>query len=130
VHIHVPSGGIPKNGPSAGVTILVALASLARGCPVRCDLAMTGELTLRGRVLAVGGIKEKMLAAHRAGIRTVILPARCEAQVDDVPEDVRRALKLVYVDSADQVLAAALGDPPGASDRATQPVGEPAASVQ
>ncbi len=128
VHIHVPSGGIPKDGPSAGVTILVALASLALGCPVRCDLAMTGELTLRGRVLAVGGIKEKMLAAHRAGIHTVILPARCEAQVDEVPEDVRRALKLVYVDSADQVLAAALD--PGASDRAAQPVREPAASVQ
>jgi ATP-dependent Lon protease len=126
VHIHVPSGGIPKDGPSAGVTILVALASLALGCPVRCDLAMTGELTLRGRVLAVGGIKEKMLAAHRAGIRTVILPSRCEAQVDEVPEDVRRALKLVFVDSADQVLAAALD--PGA-DRATQPVRD-AASVQ
>ncbi len=78
----------------------------------------------------MGGIKEKMLAAHRAGMRTVILPARCEAQLEDVPEDVRRALQLVFVDSADQVLAAALGDPPGASDRTTQPVGEPAASVQ
>ena len=93
VHIHVPAGGIPKDGPSAGVTILVALASLARGRPVRCDIAMTGEITLRGRVLAVGGVKEKVLAAHRAGMRMVILPARCEGQLEDIPEDVRRALR-------------------------------------
>jgi ATP-dependent Lon protease len=127
VHIHVPAGGIPKDGPSAGVTILVALASLARGCPVRCDLAMTGELTLRGRVLPVGGVKEKVLAAHRAGMRTVILPARCEGQLDDVPEDVVRALQLLFVDSADQVLAAALD--PGVPERTAPPAPEPAASV-
>jgi ATP-dependent Lon protease len=108
VHVHVPAGGIPKDGPSAGVTILVALASLARGRAVRCDLAMTGEITLRGRVLQVGGVKEKVLAAHRAGMRAVILPARCEAQLDDVPEDVRRVLRFVFVESADDVLAAAL----------------------
>jgi ATP-dependent Lon protease len=131
VHIHVPAGGIPKDGPSAGVTILVALASLTRGCPVRCDLAMTGELTLRGRVLPVGGVKEKVLAAHRAGMRTVILPVRCESQLEDIPEDVLRALRLVFVESADQVLAVALdAGVAGASDRATQPVREPAASVQ
>jgi len=127
VHIHVPAGGIPKDGPSAGVTILVALASLARGCPVRCDLAMTGELTLRGRVLAVGGVKEKVLAAHRAGMRTIILPARCEGQLEDVPEDVLRALQILFVESADQVLAAALD--PGVPERAAPRAAEPAASV-
>jgi ATP-dependent Lon protease len=127
VHIHVPAGGIPKDGPSAGVTILVALASLARGCSVRCDLAMTGELTLRGRVLPVGGVKEKVLAAHRAGMRTVILPARCEGQLDDVPEDVLRALQILFVESADQVLAVALG--PGLPERATPP-SERTASAQ
>ncbi len=131
VHIHVPAGGIPKDGPSAGVTILVALASLARGCPVRCDLAMTGELTLRGRVLPVGGVKEKVLAAHRAGMRTVILPARCEAQLEDVPEDVLRALQLVFVETADQVLAIALDASVAAeAGRAAPPAREPAASVQ
>ncbi|HTB74177.1 MAG TPA: endopeptidase La [Polyangiaceae bacterium] len=133
VHIHVPAGGIPKDGPSAGVTILVALASLARGCPVRCDLAMTGELTLRGRVLPVGGVKEKVLAAHRAGMRTVILPARCEAQLEDVPEDVLRALQLVFVESADEVLAIALDAsvaPVTEGGRPAPPAREPAASVQ
>ncbi len=128
VHIHVPAGGIPKDGPSAGVTILVAIASLARGRAVRCDLAMTGEITLRGRVLPVGGIKEKVLAAHRAGMRKVLLPARCEGQLEDIPEDVRRALQLVFVESADEVLAAALDL--GVSDRAAQAVRESAASVQ
>jgi ATP-dependent Lon protease len=128
VHIHVPAGGIPKDGPSAGVTILVALASLARGRPVRCDLAMTGEITLRGRVLAVGGVKEKLLAAHRAGMRVVILPTRCQGQLEDVPEDVLRALELIFVESADQVIAAALDASVG--ERAALPLPEPAASVQ
>jgi ATP-dependent Lon protease len=127
IHVHVPAGGIPKDGPSAGVTILVALASLARGCAVRCDLAMTGELTLRGRVLPVGGVKEKVLAAHRAGMRTVILPARCEGQLDDIPEDVLRALQILFVESADQVLAAALG--PLAVGRLVPPAPERAASM-
>ena len=110
------------------MTILVALASLARGRAVRCDLAMTGEITLRGRVLPVGGIKEKVLAAHRAGMRTVILPARSEGQLEDVPEDVLRALEVVFVESADQVLAAALDAV--LSERASQPGPPPAASVQ
>jgi ATP-dependent Lon protease len=123
VHVHVPAGGIPKDGPSAGVTILVALASLAMGRPVRCDLAMTGEVTLRGRVLPVGGIKEKVLAAHRAGMRSVVLPARCEPQLDDVPDDVRRSLRFIFAESADEVLSAALDL---AAPRSTQPV----ASVQ
>jgi ATP-dependent Lon protease len=124
VHVHVPAGAIPKDGPSAGVTILAAIASLVTGRAVPCDVAMTGELTLRGRVLAVGGINEKVLAAHRAGMRVVLLPDRCRSQVEDVPEDVRRALRLVFVESADEVLLTALDlsgpDPP--PDRTTQPI--------
>jgi ATP-dependent Lon protease len=108
IHIHVPAGAIPKDGPSAGVTMMTALASLAAGRPVRSDLAMTGEITLRGKVLPVGGIKEKVLAAHRAGIRTVVLPARNERDVEDVPEELRRQLGFVFVDDAAEVLRHAL----------------------
>ena len=108
VHVHVPAGSIPKDGPSAGVTILTAIASQAMGSRVRGDLGMTGEITLRGRVLPVGGIKEKVLAAHRAGLRTVVLPRRSEPQLEEVPADVRDALDLVLVESVDEVLAAAL----------------------
>jgi ATP-dependent Lon protease len=108
IHVHVPAGAIPKDGPSAGVTIMTALASLATGRPVRSDVAMTGEITLRGKVLPVGGIKEKVLAAHRAGIREVVLPRRNERDVEDVPEDLRRQLTFVFVDDADEVLRRAL----------------------
>jgi ATP-dependent Lon protease len=104
----VPAGAFPKDGPSAGVTIVTALASLATGRPVRGDLAMTGEITLRGKVLPVGGIKEKVLAAHRAGIRTLILPARNERDVEDVPEELRRQVTFLFVDDADGVLRHAL----------------------
>ena len=89
IHLHVPAGAVPKDGPSAGVTMTTALASLATGRPVRSDLAMTGEITLRGKVLPVGGIREKVLAAHRAGIKTVILPRRNERDLEDVPEELR-----------------------------------------
>jgi ATP-dependent Lon protease len=111
IHVHVPAGGIPKDGPSAGVTIVTALASLATRRPVRSDLAMTGEITLRGKVLPVGGIKEKVLAAHRVGIREVILPRRNERDVEDVPEELRRQLRFIFVDDAEEVLRHALTPP-------------------
>jgi len=104
VHVHVPAGATPKDGPSAGVTILTALASAARQRPVRSDLAMTGEITLRGKVLPVGGIKEKVLAAYRAGVKDVVLPRLNEPDLEDVPEEVRRTMRFTPVDSADEVL--------------------------
>ena len=108
VHLHVPAGAIPKDGPSAGVTITAALASLYTGRRVRPDTAMTGEITLSGLVFPVGGIKEKVLAAHRAGIRRIILPARNEADLEDIPEDVRRKLEVVPVSRIGEVVDAAL----------------------
>jgi ATP-dependent Lon protease len=108
VHLHVPAGAIPKDGPSAGVTITSALASLYTGRRVRPDTAMTGEITLSGLVFPVGGIKEKVLAAHRAGIRRIILPARNEADTEDIPEDVRRELEILPVTRISEVLDAAL----------------------
>ena len=111
VHIHIPTGGVPKDGPSAGVTMMTALVSLLTGIRVRHDTAMTGEITLRGKVLPVGGIKEKVLAAHRAGIKRVILPERCTADLDEVPQEVRDELEFVPVTKMDEVLLAALEEP-------------------
>ncbi len=108
LHVHVPAGAIPKDGPSAGVTMAVALASLLTGRACRPETAMTGEITLRGKVLPVGGIKEKVLAARRAGIRTIILPAENEKDLHDVPEDSRRDLTFRFVDSVDEALDLAL----------------------
>jgi ATP-dependent Lon protease len=108
VHIHVPAGAIPKDGPSAGITVATAIASLASGRPVRSDVAMSGEITLRGKVLQVGGIREKVLAAHSAGITTVILPRRNERDLDDVPADLRQKLEFVFADEATEVLDRAL----------------------
>ena len=108
VHMHVPAGAIPKDGPSAGVTITAALASLYTGRRVRPDTSMTGEITLSGLVFPVGGIKEKVLAAHRAGIHRIILPARNEADLEDIPEDVRRELEIVPVTRINEVVDAAL----------------------
>src|SRR6201991_845970 len=108
VHLHVPAGGIPKDGPSAGVTITSALASLYTGRRVRPDTAMTGEITLSGLVFPIGGVKEKVLAAHRAGIRRILLPSRNEADVDDIPEDVRKDLEIIFVSRISEVLDAAL----------------------
>ncbi|HLF28153.1 MAG TPA: endopeptidase La [Anaerolineae bacterium] len=111
IHIHVPAGAQPKDGPSAGVTMATAIASLITGRPAHDDVAMTGEITLRGQVLPVGGIKEKVLAAHRAGLKTVILPKRNENDLDDIPEETRRDLKFTLADRVDQVFEAALGKP-------------------
>jgi ATP-dependent Lon protease len=111
IHLHVPAGAIPKDGPSAGVTIATALVSLLTGRCVRDDVGMTGEVTLRGQVLPVGGIKEKILAAHRAGLKTVILPKRNEKDLDDVPEEVRKELEFVLVDRIDRVFEVALCEP-------------------
>ncbi len=108
IHVHVPAGAQPKEGPSAGVTVLTAMASILSSQPVREDLAMTGEITLRGRVLPIGGLKEKVLAAHRAGIRRVLIPRRNEVDLDDVPADLREDLQLVLVESIDEVLREAL----------------------
>ena len=108
VHLHVPAGAIPKDGPSAGVTITSALASLYTGRRVRPDTSMTGEITLSGLVFPIGGVKEKVLAAYRAGIRRVILPSRNEADVDDIPDDVRQELQIVFVSRINEVLDAAL----------------------
>jgi ATP-dependent Lon protease len=108
IHVHVPAGAIPKDGPSAGVTIMTALASLATRRPIRNEVAMTGEITLRGKVLPVGGIKEKVLAAHRAGIRSVILPRPNERDVEDVPEELRKQMRFIFVDDAEEVLRHAL----------------------
>jgi ATP-dependent Lon protease len=107
-HVHVPAGAIPKDGPSAGVAMVMALTSLFTGRPVRSDVGMTGEVTLRGRVLPVGGIKMKVLAAHRAGLTTVILPQRNEKDLDDLPDDVREAVKFVLVDRIEEALQVAL----------------------
>jgi ATP-dependent Lon protease len=108
IHVHVPAGAIPKDGPSGGVTIAASLASLLSGRPVRSDVAMTGEITLRGKVLPVGGIKEKVLAARRAGIKTVILPRRNERDIDDIPSEVRSELQMIFVDTVEEALKYAL----------------------
>ena len=110
IHVHVPAGAVPKDGPSAGVAMFTALTSLLTNRPVRPDAAMTGEITLRGLVLPIGGVKEKVLAAKRAGIRTVILPARNRKDIIDVPADAQKEMKFVFVKRVDEVLAAVLSD--------------------
>ncbi len=113
IHIHVPEGAVPKDGPSAGITLAVALISALTGQAVRRDVAMTGEITLRGRVLPVGGVKEKILGAHRAGIQTIILPSKNERDIEDVPAHVKRRLAFIYVEHMDEVIASALCESPG-----------------
>ncbi len=117
VHIHVPAGATPKDGPSAGVTMATAMASLLTSKPVRRDLAMTGEITLRGRVLPIGGLKSKLLAAHLAGVKTVLIPKRNEKDLVDVPDEVRQQLRIVPVENMDQVLAEALIEAPRSAAR-------------
>ena len=127
IHIHVPAGAVPKDGPSAGITIATALASLLVGRPVRDHIGMTGEITLRGQVLPVGGIKEKVLAAHRAGLRTVIIPRRNEKDLDDLPPHVRDDIEIILVDRVDEVLDIALTN--GQADAAEPQPGSAALSA-
>ena len=108
LHLHVPEGAIPKDGPSAGITIATSIISALSSIPVRADICMTGEITVRGRVLPIGGLKEKLLAAHRHGIREAILPAENERDLEDVPENIRKEMKLHFVTSMDEVLKYAL----------------------
>ena len=108
VHVHVPAGAVPKDGPSAGVTMTTALASLLSGRPVRSDVAMTGEVSLTGRVLPIGGVKQKLLAAHRAGITTVLIPQRNEPDLDDVPAEVLEALEVKPMPDVADIVAQAL----------------------
>jgi len=124
IHVHVPQGAIPKDGPSAGVTVAVALTSLLSGIAVKPGVAMTGELTLHGRVLPVGGIGEKLLAARRAGLKTVILPRDCEPAVRELPGPMRRRLRIVLVADMDELLAEALVSLPSkahTSDHVSRP---------
>jgi ATP-dependent Lon protease len=108
VHVHVPAGAVPKDGPSAGITIATALVSALSGRPVRPDVAMTGEITLTGRVLPIGGVKEKVLAARRAEVTTVILPAENEDQLAEVPDELREQMRIVLAERIEDVLEVAL----------------------
>jgi ATP-dependent Lon protease len=118
VHVHIPAGAVPKDGPSAGITMAVAIASVASGRPVADDVAMTGEITLSGQVLAIGGVREKMLAAQRAGIKRVVLPEENEPDLGELPEETTKELEFVLAGSIDQVLEAAFD---GALPRAAKP---------
>ncbi len=111
LHVHIPQGGIPKDGPSAGVTVFAAVASLLLDCPIKPDIAMTGEITLRGNVLPVGGIKEKLLAAHRAGLKTVLIPFRNERDLEEVPAEIREQLEVKFIKKMEEVLALVLEPP-------------------
>jgi len=110
IHVHFPVGAIPKDGPSAGIAVTLAIASTLSNRPVRHDIAMTGEVTLRGKVLEIGGVKEKVLAAYRAGIRDIILPRGNDRDLRDVPEDVRESITFDFVERMDQVMGLALMD--------------------
>ncbi len=132
IHVHIPAGAIPKDGPSAGITMFVALTSMLTGIPIRADVAMTGEITLRGNVLPVGGIKEKLLAAHRAGIKRVVLPERNRKDIVDVPEEVQKDMEIFYVTKMDEVLQYVLTAPlpgPKAEAPPAAPASTPPAAV-
>jgi len=125
IHLHIPAGAVPKDGPSAGVTMATAIASLLKDTPVNAELGMTGEITLRGQVLPVGGIKEKVLAAHRAGLKVICLPRRNEKDLDEVPQTVRDALQFKLVDRVEQVFEAAFSHSEGNTgvQNETEPTG-------
>jgi ATP-dependent Lon protease len=108
IHIHVPEGAVPKDGPSAGIAMTTAIVSAVMKIPVKRIVAMTGEVTLRGRVMAIGGLKEKTMAAHRGGIKTIICPKENEKDLQDIPKEIRKELKIILVDHVDQVLINAL----------------------
>jgi ATP-dependent Lon protease len=129
LHVHIPQGGIPKDGPSAGVTVFAAVASLLLDCAVKPDVGMTGEITLRGNVLPVGGIKEKILAAHRAGLKRVLIPHRNERDLDDVPAEVRADLDIKLIRRMDEILSLVL-EPPQPKPMDSVPPGDGGGSAQ
>ncbi|HEX9294620.1 MAG TPA: S16 family serine protease, partial [Polyangiaceae bacterium] len=131
LHVHVPQGGIPKDGPSAGVTVFAAVASLLLDCAVKPDVGMTGEITLRGNVLPVGGVKEKILAAHRAGLKRVLIPYRNERDLEDVPAEVRADLDIKLIRRMDEILGLVLEPPqPKPRDSSIPPPDDGAAQQQ
>ena len=117
MHLHIPEGATPKDGPSAGVTMCIAMISTLTGKPVRKDVAMTGEITLRGKVLPVGGIREKVLAAHRAGIKKVLLPADNEPDIDDIPEKVRKQMTFVLINEVKDAMKEVIVEKPAKKSR-------------
>ncbi len=125
IHIHVPEGATPKDGPSAGIAITTAMVSLLTGIPVRADVAMTGEITLRGEVLAIGGLKEKLLAAHRGGIKRVLIPQENAKDLAEIPDNITEAIEIKPAQWIDQVLDLALERMPAARDREGR-IGAPA----
>jgi ATP-dependent Lon protease len=129
IHVHIPAGAIPKDGPSAGITMATAIVSLVRGIPVSEEVAMTGEITLTGQVLQIGGVREKVLAAQRAGIKKVVIPHENEPDLEELPKETRHGLEFVLADSLDDVLAAAFAGVGAGARRGPVPAERQAASA-